>query len=95
MVRYEKNEGNIQIAWGHDEVQSGYFLSIADGRLMWEHEAGEDVNGICEKVSMDGGGSYFHMNSYRFGGFGHKVSEKTIFVFMRRYGIDPAKIDVS
>ncbi|KAG0258871.1 hypothetical protein BG011_003007 [Mortierella polycephala] len=93
MVRYEKNQGDINIAWGHDEAQSGYFLTIVDKRLQTQIEAGENVNQVCYKVSMDGGGSYFDFNTYRFGGFGHRVSEATIFTFMRRYGIDPTEID--
>ncbi|KAF9112177.1 hypothetical protein BGX27_003839 [Mortierella sp. AM989] len=92
MVRFEKNEGRINIAWGHDEALGGYFLTVEDERLSWSKEASSDVNRICEKVAADGGGSYFDMNSYQLGGFGHKVSEATIFTFMRRYGIDPTKI---
>ncbi|KAF9126515.1 hypothetical protein BGX30_015218, partial [Mortierella sp. GBA39] len=51
-----------------------------------------EVSSITEKVSMDGGGNYFDLNTYRIGGFGHRVSEKTMFTFMRRYGINPDKI---
>ncbi|KAF9112176.1 hypothetical protein BGX27_003838 [Mortierella sp. AM989] len=92
MVRFEKNEGHINIAWGHDEALSGYFLAVVDRRLSWDEEANSDVNKICKKVSGSGGGSYFNLNTYRFGGFGHKVSETTIFTFMKRYGIDPTTI---
>ena len=41
---------------------------------------------------MDGGGKYFDLNTYRAGGFGHRVSEETMFTFMRRYGINPDNI---
>ncbi|KAF9112178.1 hypothetical protein BGX27_003840 [Mortierella sp. AM989] len=92
MVRFDMDEGHINIAWGHDEVQGGYFLAVVDNRLGWEKESSSDVNNICEKVAESGGGSYFDLNTYHFGGFGHKVSEATIFTFMRRYGIDPATI---
>ncbi|KAG0305302.1 hypothetical protein BGZ99_002146, partial [Dissophora globulifera] len=92
MVRYSKDEGPINVVWGHDETLGGYFLAVVDSRLAWQSEATEDVNEICEDISEDGGGSYFDLNTYRTGGFGRKVTEKTIFVFMKRYGIDPTTI---
>ncbi|KAF9185269.1 hypothetical protein BGZ51_002744 [Haplosporangium sp. Z 767] len=95
MVRYEKDEGDINIAWGYDEPQCGYFLTVVDRRLEWQAEASKDVNQICEEVSLSGGGSYFNLNTYSIGGFGFRVSEATIFAFMRRYGIDPTEIDDS
>ncbi|KAG0210570.1 hypothetical protein BGX28_009206 [Mortierella sp. GBA30] len=92
MVRYEKDYGAINVAWGYDDAMKGYFLTISDSRLAWASHASEDVNNICYKVADDGAGRYFDMNTYRVGGFGHKVSEETIFTFMRRYKIDPDKI---
>ncbi|KAI8604324.1 hypothetical protein EDD21DRAFT_412175 [Dissophora ornata] len=94
MVRYEKEEGHIKIAWGYDRALCGYFFSVVDNRLKQPSEASEDVKRICRTVSEDGGGSYFDLNTYFAGGFGHQVSETTIFAFMRRYGIDPTRINV-
>ncbi|KAF9173193.1 hypothetical protein BGX21_005547 [Mortierella sp. AD011] len=95
MVRYERVDGDILIAWGFDEVQDGFFLSVTDKRLETRCESSDEVNDICEKVSMGGVGYYFHLNTYKFGGFGYKVSEETIFAFMLRYKIEIAKMDLS
>ncbi|KAG0224204.1 hypothetical protein BGX31_008155 [Mortierella sp. GBA43] len=92
MVRHEKREGSILIAWGYDGPCGGYFLSVTDKRLAWASDASEQVNEIAEKVFPDGGGSYFDLNTYTIGGFGYTVSQATIFTYMRRYGIDPNKI---
>ncbi|KAG9063356.1 hypothetical protein KI688_004238 [Linnemannia hyalina] len=92
MVRHTKNLGAIHIAWGYDDACIGYFFTVYDDRLRWQTGQSSEVDSITEKVSMDGGGNYFDLNTYRIGGFGHKVSEKTMFTFMRRYGIDPDKI---
>ncbi|KAF9913681.1 hypothetical protein BX616_009748 [Lobosporangium transversale] len=93
MVRHEMKEGNIKIAWGYDDGLLGYFLSVYDERLKWKGNSSEEVNSICEKVCSTGDGAYFDLNTYPFGGFGYKVSEKTMFAFMRRYGIDPTKVN--
>ncbi|KAG0001555.1 hypothetical protein BGZ79_004498 [Entomortierella chlamydospora] len=96
MVRYEKVEGDIHIAWGFDDALDGFFLSVVDKRLAWRSESSDDVNKICEKVAMDGGGSYFDLNTYKNGGgFGHRVSDETILAFMLRYKIEISKMDLS
>jgi hypothetical protein len=92
MVRHEKQEGPIHIAWGYDDGCIGYFLRVVDKRLAWDGDGTKEANEIAGKVAAHGGGSYFDLNTYRIGGFGHRVSEATIFTYMRRYGIDPTKI---
>lgn len=92
MVRHEKLLGVIKVAWGYDEHLQGYFLSITDDRLAWREGQSTEVSKVVEKVSGDSGGTYFNLNSYPLGGFGHKVSTETMFTFMRRYGIDPETI---
>ena len=66
-------------------------MYVEDDRLQTE-SSGKEVDDICYKVASDGGGSYLKLNTFPFGGFGQKVSEETIFNFMRRYGIDPSEI---
>jgi hypothetical protein len=75
MVRHEKHEGSIHIAWGYDNGCIGYFLAVEDDRLTWEENATKEVNEIAEKVAADGGGSYFDLNTYRIGGFGYNLHE--------------------
>ncbi|KAF9583460.1 hypothetical protein BGW38_009410, partial [Lunasporangiospora selenospora] len=93
MVRYEKDENRLQIAWGFDDALDGYFMSVTDNRLAWQEGSTNAVDEICRKISIESDGAFFNMNSYRFGGFGFKVSEDTIFAFMRRYGINPIEIE--
>ncbi|KAF9435249.1 hypothetical protein BGZ76_006626 [Entomortierella beljakovae] len=95
MVRYQITQGPITIAYGYDGAMVGYFLSVTDDRLGYQEGDSSQVNDICEKVSMDGGGGYFNLNTYVIGGFGYKVSKATIFTFMKRYGIDPTTIDTT
>ncbi|KAG0232834.1 hypothetical protein BGW42_007843 [Actinomortierella wolfii] len=92
MVRHEKTQGLIHIAWGYDDPLQGYFLTITDYRLSWMLGAGEKVNEIANKVSFDGGGHYLNLNTYPYFGFGYKVSEEVLFTYMRRYGINPHRI---
>ncbi|KAG0242952.1 hypothetical protein BGW41_003117 [Actinomortierella wolfii] len=92
MVRYEKTRGPINVAWGYDEPLKGYFLTVTDYRLEWKEGATAEVNDIASKVGTSGEGNYFELNTYPVGGFGFKVSEETIFTYMRRYGINPDKI---
>lgn len=95
MVRHTKNLGAIRIAWGYDDALQGYFFTVYDDRLKWQKGQSSEVDKVTEKVSMDGGGNYFDLNTYPTGGFGTRVSEKTMFTFMRRYGINPGKIKSS
>lgn len=95
MVRHEKQEGSINIAWGYDEPLGGYFLSVRDERLQWTKDGSREANKIACKVTLGGEGSYFDLNTYPVGGFGYTVSLETIFDFMRRYGIDPKEIMTS
>ncbi|KAG0266107.1 hypothetical protein DFQ27_000154 [Actinomortierella ambigua] len=92
MVRHEKELGPLHIAWGHDEPLNGYFLTLTDKSLAWRWGQSSEVDNIVYKVSGSGGGHYLGLNSYTFPGIGYRVSEATIFTFMRRYGIDPGKI---
>jgi hypothetical protein len=92
MVRHEKSLGPVHVAWGYDEPLQGYFFSATDDCLSWQEDQTAEVDKIVEVVAGDGGGSYFNLHTYAFGGFGHKVSKETIFAFMRRYDIDPEKI---
>ncbi|KAG0242951.1 hypothetical protein BGW41_003116 [Actinomortierella wolfii] len=92
MVRHEKTQGLVHIAWGYDDTLQGYFLAITDYRLSWMPGVGENVNEIANKVAPDGGGHYFDLNTYPHSGFGYKVSEEVIFTYMRRYGINPHRI---
>ncbi|KAF9972753.1 hypothetical protein BGZ73_004055 [Actinomortierella ambigua] len=99
MVRHEKNIGLLLVAWGYDATLAGYYLSVTDRRLAWREEQSTEVEDIVYKVSSDGTGHFFDLHTYVSGGggggggrFGYKVSDDTIFTFMRRYGIDPAKI---
>ncbi|KAF9163489.1 hypothetical protein DFQ27_005519 [Actinomortierella ambigua] len=92
MVRHEQIYGALNVAWGYDDALRGYFLTISDNRLAWQQGQSDEMTKICEQVSEDGAGRYFDLNTYPVGGFGYRVSEATMFTFMRRYGIDPAKI---
>ncbi|KAG0045324.1 hypothetical protein BGZ83_009438 [Gryganskiella cystojenkinii] len=80
------------MSWGYDDNLEGYFFALTDTRLESERDQTDEVTKITEKVSESGGGNYFDLNSYPRYGFAHRVSEKTIFTFMRRFGIDPTKI---
>ncbi|KAF9356988.1 hypothetical protein BGX26_004408 [Mortierella sp. AD094] len=92
MRRYDKYEGHIHIAWSFDWKLDGYFMYVEDDRLEWKEGSSKEVDEICKKVAPDGGGWYIDLFTYRHGGFGYKVSEETMFTFMRRYRIDPTKI---
>lgn len=92
MVRHEKRLGVTDIAWGYDEQLQEYFLTIKDERLSWQERQSTEVNNIIEKVSLSQEGNYFELNTYLVGRFGHRISQETIFTFMRRYIIDPDTI---
>ena len=76
------------MAYGYDTGMKGYFLAVTDSRLKYCPKASKEVNSVCENIGvLDGGGSYFDLNTYEFGGFGQKVSVPVIVEFMRRYGV--------
>ncbi|KAF8947319.1 hypothetical protein BGZ52_008008, partial [Haplosporangium bisporale] len=91
MVRHEKR-GSVNITWGYDEVLQGYFLSVKDECLESQLEQSAEVGKIVKEVYESGSGYYFQLHTYAVGGFGYKVSQPTMFTFMRRYGIDPDTI---
>ncbi|KAK3810543.1 MAG: hypothetical protein J3R72DRAFT_78747 [Linnemannia gamsii] len=90
MVRYEKNMGIIHVSWGYDETLRGYFLTVTDERVGWREDQTEEVSKVTDKVFEGGSGHYLILNSYW--NLPSRVSQETIFTFMRRYDIDPEKI---
>lgn len=83
MVRYELQQNNIIVAYGHDHL-TGLFLSVYDKRLMWNEENTDEANEICDKISEDGGGSYLKLHTGEIG-FGYRVEKETIINFMKKY----------
>ncbi|KFH68993.1 hypothetical protein MVEG_05795 [Podila verticillata NRRL 6337] len=83
MVRHEKR-GSVNITWGYDEVLQGYFLSVKDECLESQLEQSAEVGKIVKEVYESGSGYYFQLHTYAVGGFGYKVSQPTMFTFMRR-----------
>lgn len=83
MVRYEIENDNILIAYGHDKV-TGLFLNIYDKRLEWNENNKEEINEMCETISNGGTGCYLSMNTSG-RGFGYKVSKEIIIEFMKKY----------
>ncbi|KAI7861615.1 hypothetical protein K492DRAFT_139302 [Lichtheimia hyalospora FSU 10163] len=85
MVRYELQQNNITVAYGHDEL-TGLFLSVYDKRLIWDEKNTDEANKICDKISEDGGGSYLKLHTGEVG-FGYKVDKETIIIFMKKYDV--------
>jgi hypothetical protein len=94
MTRFEFENGpHIKIAYGSDHV-IGVFLSVSDDRLEYDDKASDEVNGITEKVGVkDGGGSYFDLHTGQ-NGFGFRVSNKVMRVYLARYGVPEEKINL-
>jgi hypothetical protein len=91
-VRYEIKGPYITVAYGLDQL-SGVFLSVLDNRLKYEEDASDEVNSIGLNVGpKDGGGGYFDLHTGPMG-FGMKVSQETIAVYLKRYGVTSARVD--
>ena len=91
MTRYEIEGSPISVAYGTDHVH-GVFLSVFDNRLMYDKEASQAVNEVCNNIGVkDGGGSYFDLHTGE-SGFGQKVNEATMRVYLARYGVPDDKI---
>ena len=89
MGRATIEEGPITIAYGWDHM-TGYFLSVTDSRLFFDHEnAKEEVNNIVQKVT--GMAGYFDLHTTP-PGIGHLVHLKTLLEFWKRYGVPEAHI---
>ena len=72
---------------------TGIFLSVSDSRLEDDENASPEVNDVTLKVGVgDGGGSYFDLHTGTHG-FGQKVSEETILVYLKRFGITDEQIN--
>lgn len=92
MVRFEIEGSPIKVAYGFDEGFSNYFLSVYDERLEYDDKASDEVNKVVENEFKDGTGVYFDLHTGRLG-FGIKVSQDTIKVYLARFGVSKEKID--
>lgn len=97
MPRFEKkieSSSHISIAYGSDDALGGVFLSVYDDRLKYDENASKEVNQVTELVGVcDGGGSYFDLHTCR-SGSGHKVSNETMTVYLKRFGATDEEISV-
>jgi hypothetical protein len=90
MTRHEFTRGQTHIAYGTEEL-AGYFLTVRDLRLEWTDEASEETNAVCETISIQGTGSYFHLYT-GLNGYGQRVTVACMTVFMERYGVPESHI---
>jgi hypothetical protein len=93
MTRYtiEVEGSPISVAYGYDEI-NGIFLAVTDERLAYDRNAAEPINQVIESIGLgDGGGSYFDLHTGDVG-FGQKVSESTMLVYLKRYGVSEKQI---
>lgn len=94
MPRYTIATPPITVAYGYDEFPLyGVFLSVYDERLETDPEASEEVNKVAESVFEDGGGCYLDLYTGCGMGFGMKVSDDTMRVYLKRYGVTEDKIN--
>ncbi|THU78418.1 hypothetical protein K435DRAFT_832273 [Dendrothele bispora CBS 962.96] len=91
MGRTEIDQGNIKIAYGHDEA-TGYFLSVVDERLGYKEDISDAVLAVMEKVNADQGGGYFDLHTAPIG-FGHRVDKETLIYFWKQYGVPESDIE--
>jgi hypothetical protein len=92
MPRFTIEGSPISIAYGYD-FSCGIFLSVYDRRLMYNEKASCEVNEVAESIGVkDGGGSYFDLHTGPTG-FGMKVSDDTMRVYLQRYGVPQKQID--
>jgi hypothetical protein len=93
MTRYtiEVEGSPISVAYGYDEI-NGIFLAVTDERLEYDENAADPINQVTESIGVkDGGGSYFDLHTGDVG-FGLKVSESTMLVYLKRYGVSEKQI---
>jgi hypothetical protein len=94
MTRFEINDeaSPTYVAYGTDPV-TGVFLTAYDKRLETKEKATGEVNAITTKIGVqDGGGGYFDLHTGKTG-FGFKVSNAAMRVFLARYGVPEDKIN--
>jgi hypothetical protein len=92
MTRFEIEDTHTTTAYGTDPV-TGVFLSVYDKRLAYDPNASKEVNAISEQIGVqDGSGNYFDLHTGK-QGFGLRVSNATMRVFLARYGVPQDKIN--
>lgn len=95
MPRFTIDGDPISVAFGYEDDPglANVFLSVDDKRLEYDGDASEAVNAVTQKVGVgDGGGSYFNLHTGRFG-FGIQVDDKTMEVYLKRFGVPQEQID--
>jgi len=69
------------------------FLSVFDSRLKYNPNYSDEVNRVTESIGVcDGGGSYFNLHTGS-NGFGIKVDDKTMAVYLKRFGVPADQIN--
>ena len=90
-MRFEIRGDPISVAYGVDN-SSGVFLAVTDKRLEYDPNSSAKVNAVTEQVGIgDGGGSFFNLHTGKIG-FGIKVDDETMAVYLKRYGVSDERI---
>ena len=88
MVRQDQDIQHDSQPYGHDHV-TGYFFNVSDERLVVSKETGDDFDTVRYKVSPDGGGTYFSVQTAKMG-LGTRVSYQTMEKLWRLYEVGDA-----
>lgn len=89
MLRYIIEKENIIIIYGFNDELKGLFLYVCDKNLEWNENNTEEINNLCDNLSLDGAGCYLNMNTYKTENEDrkYKVDINTIINFMEKYKI--------
>ena len=84
MPRYKIENPPIKVAYGYDGF-SGTFLSVYDKRLEVDDKTSDEINEIAKSIGP-GDGCYLDLHTGPTG-YGKQVSDKTIYVYLKRFGV--------
>jgi len=87
-TRIEIEQGPITVFCGVDRL-TGAFLQVIDKRLVVlrnDADYTEKVDDVAMKATELGAGSYFDLHTGK-DGFGQKVGDATMKIFMKRFGV--------
>lgn len=88
MPKNEIKGPSSTVMFGVDQ-STGWFLSVVDPRLKQDEKASDQVNQVVAKIPRSG--SYLDLHTGEQGP-GLRVSEETMLVYLRRYGVSDDQI---
>jgi hypothetical protein len=93
MVREERHEGTLTIAWGYDEPCDFYFFDLSDSRLAWHGDDNDEASAFFDTVDRSGGGMFVDVYAGRGTGTGKQVSVAVMCTLWKRYGVPAEHVD--